>query len=695
MSMLNIAKRLKKPLQEAKADTQRLIDFAGEDLANRFLAVKQKLKAPENDLYYWIKNKSVEELEQFVLEVENSKSKTQQTKDLADAGAKLVCDSAHWKVYHITTFEAAQKYGRDTKWCITGVDNYGDQYWKNYKSRGIEFYFLITKGSYDPRGEDSKFAIALYPDGQGEVYNQPNELVSFDEIPYVDEIDIPGYDLDDIAWEYPEDEEYLYCTACDSEVDEGDACYGPDGDPYCYDCWSDRFFTCEYCGEVFDDDEICWFEEEPYCETCYAKLCKEMGFNPNDPKYKYLNDPFDTGFCISFDNSDKTETGYRLNVEDALNKILTFINTLTQEEKDNLYMDWRCKSSDGDSPEDYEDFMIAYEGNIIVTVNSPEITTEERTAASYEEAEIKIRRALGVPAITPGEYKNFSERVENTENTRYSLYVNDDIKKTVDKIPLNKALKEIIDFIIQLSPKDRDAFSLSWEWVYDNAEGDVVVGVFSKDECAEYGYDFETGRVISNHYDAEQFIKRALYNVSTTEPVPVLDSANNNDNDDEFNPRAIIPSEAFTKYLDPKIPFRAELLAYNDDDGSNFVGDDGADNPAHMTGTLPELITKLNKLSENHSIGMLFLYPVADSDIDFVSYTMDEDGKFILKYHKSISKNEPFIQRIKKEDGDSLEEILLESKKTCSKKSLKESLHKTASKLTQEAEFKLYENLWS
>ena len=336
--------------------------------------------------------------------------------------------------------------------------------------------------------------------------------------------------------------------------------------------------------------------------------------------------------------------------------------------------------------------MDAYEGELIVSVYSPDEGTEERTIANYEEAEIKIRRALGVPTITPEEYKCFSEDIKNTENTRYSLYVGDDIRKTVDKIPLNKALKEIIDFIVQLSPKDRAAFSLSWEWIYNDAEGDVVVGVFSKDECAEYGYDFETGRIISNHYDAEKFIKRALYNVGITEPVPVLDNTNN---DDEFDPRAITPSEAFTKYLDPKTLFRAVLLAYNDDDGENFVGEDGENNPANITGTLSELITKLNKLSENHSIGMLFVYPEADEDVNFVSYAMDEDGQLVLKYHKSISKTEPFIQRIKEEDGDSLEEILLESKKISSKKPLKESLYKKASKLTQEAEFKLYENLWS
>jgi hypothetical protein len=168
MSMLNIAKKLNslnKPtlketrqryncghyhsnvnnLFEAKADTQRLIDFAGEDIANRFLAVKDKLKSPENDLYYWIKNKTVDELKQAISAAENTKSNTQMKKDIADQGAELVADTAHWRVYHITTFAASQKYGRDTQWCITGVNNYGDKYWKDYTKRGVEFYFLITK----------------------------------------------------------------------------------------------------------------------------------------------------------------------------------------------------------------------------------------------------------------------------------------------------------------------------------------------------------------------------------------------------------------------------------------------------------------------------------------------------------------------------------------------------------------------
>ena len=186
-------------LDESRADTQNLIDFAGDDLANRFLVVKNRMKTPENDLYYWIKNKTPEELEQAVSTLENTKTKTQAKKDLSEEGAKLISETEHWKVYHITTFEASKKYGRDTKWCITGIDGYGDKYWKEYTEEAdVNFYFLITKGEYDPRGNASKFALALYPRGLGEVFNQQDEKISFKDIPYIDEVHIPGYDLNTI-----------------------------------------------------------------------------------------------------------------------------------------------------------------------------------------------------------------------------------------------------------------------------------------------------------------------------------------------------------------------------------------------------------------------------------------------------------------------------------------------------------------
>ncbi len=107
---------LRHPLMESKADEKRLIDFAGEDLARRFLKLRNLLKSPENDLYYWIKNKSVEDLQQRIIGLETTPSNTQKKKQDKEAGAELVLETEHWKVYYITTFEASQKYGRDTKW---------------------------------------------------------------------------------------------------------------------------------------------------------------------------------------------------------------------------------------------------------------------------------------------------------------------------------------------------------------------------------------------------------------------------------------------------------------------------------------------------------------------------------------------------------------------------------------------------
>lgn len=181
-------------LTEAKADTEKLIAFAGEDLANRFLAIKTRLKAPENDLYYWIKNKTVDELEQTVSDVENKLSTTKYKKQLGDNGAKLISENDFWKVYYITTFEASQKYGRDTKWCITGVDGYGDKYWKEYtEENNVKFYFFITKGTYDARGLDSKYALAAYPNGKYEIFDQQDYSVEF--IPNADGIEIPEIEL--------------------------------------------------------------------------------------------------------------------------------------------------------------------------------------------------------------------------------------------------------------------------------------------------------------------------------------------------------------------------------------------------------------------------------------------------------------------------------------------------------------------
>jgi hypothetical protein len=251
-------------LNEAKADTQKLVDFAGQDIADRFLAIKNKLKAPENDLYYWIKNKTPEELEQAINKTENTKSNTQAKKEIADKGAELVCSSEHWNVYHITTFEASQKYGRDTKWCITGINNWGDKYWNEYKENGIDFYFLINKEEYDARGKYSKVAIALHKNKRDcEVFNQQDTPITLSKIPYLEEITIPGLDIKSL-------EDCVYCFECGEPVNPEDICFGPHDECYCHDCFDNNYFKCKGCGELHFA-YITFFEDEhgnKFCSDC-------------------------------------------------------------------------------------------------------------------------------------------------------------------------------------------------------------------------------------------------------------------------------------------------------------------------------------------------------------------------------------------------------------------------------------------
>ena len=264
-------------LNEAKADTQKLIDFAGEELANRFLAIRSRLKAPENDLYYWIKNHTPEQLLKAIEDVENTKSNRQKSKEIADQGAELICETDHWKVYHITTFEASQKYGRDSKWCITGVDNYGDKYWKQYTEQGVKFYFLVTKGEYDPRGRESKFAVAVFKDGNCEIYDQRDDRVSGDEIPNIEGIQIPGIHLEDVK------NMVGYCDSCDYIFyDENEMNFGPRGEFLCDDCFNEQCFICQDCNETFWQSEAYLSVNDEYvCERCFvesdAAMCDGCG----------------------------------------------------------------------------------------------------------------------------------------------------------------------------------------------------------------------------------------------------------------------------------------------------------------------------------------------------------------------------------------------------------------------------------
>lgn len=321
-------------LTEAKADTQRLIDFAGEELANRFLAIKSRLKSPENDLYYWIKNKTIDELEQAVYNIENTKSNRALAREAKVNGAELVCDTEHWKVYHITTFEASQTIGRDTKWCITGIHG-SDYYWNDYTRRGVDFYFLVTKGEYDPRGLDSKIAIAVFPSNLLQVFNQQDEVIDLNDVPYIDEVNIPGIDIK--SMEQGDDTGIIFCSYCDSEINEDDAWIDPYGNTLCYDCWSYDFFSCYMCNETFEWSEAVDAEDVtidyPVCTECAAK------------HHLYTTDAASRGPVSSYEiyiaSTDKKATTEGVPNEEALSDIIKFIRCCrSKTELQNLVLTW-------------------------------------------------------------------------------------------------------------------------------------------------------------------------------------------------------------------------------------------------------------------------------------------------------------------------------------------------------------------
>lgn len=468
-------------LTEAKADTQRLIDFAGEDLANRFLAIKDRLKSPENDLYYWIKNKTVEELEAAVLEIENTKSKSQMKKDIADQGAELVCDSEHWTVHRIITFEASQKYGRDSQWCITGVNNYGDRYWKEYRNRGIEFYFMNAKQDYNARGEDSKFAIALYQNGNVEIYNQRDiQISSIDEIPYYEEVSINGNSLDSFDLEG----DHWYCVSCDCELDEDDVCYGPDGDPYCEDCWGDRFYSCEECGEIFDLDYVNIVDDGVMlCSDC----AQNLGY----------------GFCEVCDEL----VDYSKNITNIFGEEMCedcfddFLDT------DRGYAEIFFHHCEGFSKGDFADADDV--NNMIVNWNKykHELDFSEEEIEQYEKDFIENAKECDNVDIDATVFIDFGEDDDEDSISSYYISVEGTDKEQENyQIKDSQALREIITFINSLDQSEKDRVRMDWDWVDDDGElSDIIVSIYGPSEGEAYDE-----RTISNWEHAERLIRKAL-----------------------------------------------------------------------------------------------------------------------------------------------------------------------------------------
>jgi hypothetical protein len=129
--MEDYAPKRTKKIVEDKAGIKRFSDKFGDDLSSKFFNLKPRLKAPENDISFWMK-KTKEELDSFLLQVEKTKTVKQKEEEIRK-GSTVLYKDPKWEVIEIHTLEASRKYGYGTKWCISGQDCSTEDMWNKYK----------------------------------------------------------------------------------------------------------------------------------------------------------------------------------------------------------------------------------------------------------------------------------------------------------------------------------------------------------------------------------------------------------------------------------------------------------------------------------------------------------------------------------------------------------------------------------
>lgn len=139
-----------KTLNEAKEITKKFIARVGKDLSDRFFALKNRLTAPENDVSHWMK-RDPEELADILDELENIPTRKQKD-EMAREGSKLIYTDEDWGVYEILNVAASVKYGKYTRWCISGEGGKSEEMWNFYKNffgkdsaDKTKMYFFISK----------------------------------------------------------------------------------------------------------------------------------------------------------------------------------------------------------------------------------------------------------------------------------------------------------------------------------------------------------------------------------------------------------------------------------------------------------------------------------------------------------------------------------------------------------------------
>ena len=199
-------------LNEAKQDEINFANVFGAELKDRFKALKQRMRSPENDFYYWIsKSKedlegTIEELDKFLSGFENKQTRSQKRK-LAEEGADVVFEDEEWIVLKINTYAAAAKYGAGTTWCITGrysgAEDRGEYYFNSYKEEyGWDYYFYIKKDGRDLEGRQEKWCLCYANDDDWCIYNAEDDNITDEGYGIPNAPEVPG--LPDVSQGNPD-----------------------------------------------------------------------------------------------------------------------------------------------------------------------------------------------------------------------------------------------------------------------------------------------------------------------------------------------------------------------------------------------------------------------------------------------------------------------------------------------------------
>lgn len=136
---------------ESKKDLDDLKKHLGDDLYNDYMKIRDRISDSEWKDFQKLKKKDPDEIKDFV---DNFQSKSDKRKSDKISGAKKIYSDDDWDVYKITSYPAAQLYGKGTKWCITGRyaghESRGEEYFNAYiDENNLDggYYFYINKNN--------------------------------------------------------------------------------------------------------------------------------------------------------------------------------------------------------------------------------------------------------------------------------------------------------------------------------------------------------------------------------------------------------------------------------------------------------------------------------------------------------------------------------------------------------------------